>query len=158
MVFSSCVHGGSHLSCRHAILYHTDQSCHPGVPPTDTPNADGLSLSCMSYYQEPLDCRYCGTRHTNTLRSGKDNSVGISSVDALSSGSSASVASLATHSQDHALTLPQLWFCCVPVWVPVMLWDRIFLGETEYIHVLTPDRKLKINQSTDNSKVQLGEP
>lgn len=48
-------------SRRHATLYHTDEDCHPGAPPINTPNPDGSAVvACLTTMQRL-------SQHTGTL-------------------------------------------------------------------------------------------
>ena len=87
--------------------------------------------------------------------------MGLSSTDAPYPGFSASVASLATYSQDYTSTHSSptyLWFCWVFVWISIKLCDKTLPGKMQHTHLLTPDREPTTDQSTDTTKVQLGEP
>ena len=71
----------------------------------------------------------------------------------------ASVTSLATHRQDHALNTQSspthLWFYCVPVWASIVMYNKMFPGQTQYIHILTPPKDPMTAQKKDTTRVHL---
>lgn len=101
-------HGGPHSSNRHGTPYYTDDCC-PGISPADTANPDGSAfVACLTTHSKNDATMDLVHSHTNTRHRGKNNSMrnSMSSIHAPLSDFSDLVSCPATHSQDHARTLP----------------------------------------------------
>lgn len=135
--------------------YYTGAGCRAAVPPTDAPNPGGSDLAACLTIQSKKHATAVlaamSSMHKGTLARTEEGWLCrnlLSRYSVLRRLSLSCVPCYPETERGAQFSLTRLWFCGVPVQVPVMLCDKPFSwGDT--IHTSThPDRDHKTDQRT----------